>query len=57
MLIPDIAEFEERAAISQHDGGLSKRAAEDLAAKAQGFENAEAYWRWLADYVVDRKMP
>ncbi len=54
MSIPDIDRFEERAAIAEHDGGCSRRAAEDLAAQAQGFKNAEAYWQWLADYVVNR---
>ncbi|SFU21896.1 hypothetical protein [Sedimentitalea nanhaiensis] len=57
MLIPDIDAFEERAAIAEFDGGLSRRAAEDLAAQAQGFANADAYWQWLADYVVTRKIP
>ena len=52
--IPDIDAFEERAAIAQYDGGLSRRTAEDLAAQAQGFPDADAYWQWLADYVVKR---
>ena len=56
MLIPDIDAFEERAAIAQYDGGLSRKAAEDLAARQQGFANADAYWQWLADYVVARKL-
>ena len=55
--MPDIEEFEERAAIAEYDGGLSRRAAEDLAAQSQGFRNAEAYWQWLADYVVSGKLP
>ncbi|MEP2658025.1 MAG: hypothetical protein ABJH07_19980 [Sedimentitalea sp.] len=57
MLIPDIDAFEERAAIAQFDGGLSRREAEDLAAQSQGFVNADAYWQWLADYVVHRQPP
>ncbi len=57
MIVPDIDWFEERAAIAEHDGGLSRCAAEDLAAQAQGFSNADAYWQWLADYVVTRKPP
>ncbi len=55
--IPDIEEFEERAAIAEYDGGLSRSEAEDLAAQAQGFADAYTYWRWLADYVVHRKLP
>ncbi|WP_198654961.1 hypothetical protein [Albibacillus kandeliae] len=57
MNIPDIADFEERAAIAEYDGGLSRKEAEDVAARAQGFKNSDAYWRWLADYVVTRKLP
>ena len=57
MIVPDIEEFEERAAIAEYDGGLSRRAAEDLAAQCQGFPSADAYWQWLADYVVNRKVP
>lgn len=54
--IPDIDAFEERAAIIEHDGGLSRSEAEDRAAKAQGFRNAEHYWQALADYVVHRRL-
>lgn len=54
--IPDIEEFEERAAIHQYEGGLSRSRAEDLAAQAQGFKNAFAYWQWLADYVVKGRL-
>jgi len=57
MTIPDIDDFEERAAIAEYDGGLSRRAAEDLAARSQGFDDADAYWRWLAEYVLTRKIP
>lgn len=57
MTVPDIDAFEERAAIAEYDGGLTRSAAEDLAAQAQGFANADAYWQWLADYVVTRKAP
>jgi len=57
VLIPDIDAFEERAAIAQHDGGLSRVAAEDLAARQQGFRDREHYWQWLADYAVKRKLP
>ena len=50
--VPDIDAFEERAAIMQYDGGLNRREAEDLAAQAQGFRDADHYWLTLADYVV-----
>lgn len=56
-MIPDIDAFEERAAIAEYDGGLSREEAEDFAAQEQGFANAEAYWAWLAEYVVSRKVP
>lgn len=52
MLIPDIDAFEERAAIIEHDGGLSRSVAEDRAAQAQGFRDAAHYREVLADYVV-----
>lgn len=52
--IPDIEAFEERSAIAHYDGGLTKQAAEDLAAQAQGFPDAATYWQWLADYVVSK---
>jgi hypothetical protein len=54
--IPDIDAFEERAAIIQYDGGATRSRAEDLAAQAQGFRNAEHYWQVLADYVVTKKL-
>ncbi len=57
MSFPDIDAFEERAAIAEFDGGCTRKEAEDLAARAQGFRNAEAYWQWLADYVVNRRTP
>ncbi|HEY9817750.1 MAG TPA: hypothetical protein V6D20_18380 [Candidatus Obscuribacterales bacterium] len=52
--IPDIEAFEERAAISEYDGGLTRLQAEALAAQEQGFASAGAYWRWLAGYVSKR---
>ena len=55
--IPDIDAFEERAAIAQYDGGLSRKQAEDLAAQGQGFKDADQYWQWLADYVVNKRQP
>ncbi|MFP7572475.1 hypothetical protein [Marivita sp. S2033] len=57
MVPPNIEEFEERAAIAEFDGGLSRSEAEDVAAQDQGFISAQFYWQWLADYVVTRKMP
>jgi hypothetical protein len=56
MLIPDIDAFEERAAIVEYDGGLSRSRAEDVAARAQGFRDAAHYWQVLADYVVTGKL-
>jgi len=54
---PDIDAFEERAAIAEHDGGLSRGAAEDVAAREQGYDNADAYLATLADYVIYRRLP
>lgn len=54
--VPDIDAFEERAAIMQYDGGLSRSRAEDAAAQAQGFRDAAHYWQVLADYVVNRRL-
>ena len=56
MLIPDIDAFEERAAIMQYEGGLSRGQAEDRAAQAQGFRDADHYWQVLADYVVKKRL-
>ena len=53
-LIPDIDAFEERAAIAQYEGGLKRKEAENLAAQAQGFRDADHYWQWLAEYVLGR---
>ena len=57
--IPDIDAFEERAAIAQYDGDLSRRQAENLAAQGQGFKDAEQYWYWqlLAEYVLNKRQP
>ncbi len=54
--VPDIDAFEERAAIIQYEGGVARSKAEDLAAQAQGFRDAEHYWQVLADYVVSKKL-
>ena len=55
-IIPDIEAFEERAAIAEYEGGLSRSQAEDLAAQAQGFPSAATYWQVLADYVVTKRI-
>lgn len=57
MVPPNIEEFEERSAIAEFDGGLTRREAEDVAAQDQGFISAQYYWQWLADYVVNRCYP
>ena len=54
---PDIEAFEERAAIAEHDGGLTRAAAENVAAREQGYDTADAYWAVLADYVIHRRLP
>jgi len=54
--VPDIDAFEERAAIIQYDGGLSRSKAENLAAQGQGFKDAAHYWQVLADYVISRQL-
>ena len=56
VLIPDIEAFEERAAIAEYDGGLTRQDAEDLAAQAQGFQDREHYWAWLRVYVERMKV-
>ena len=40
---PNVEIFEERAAITEYDGGLSRADAEQLAAQCQGFENVVAF--------------
>jgi hypothetical protein len=54
--VPDIDAFEERAAVMQYDGGLSRSKAEDLSAQSQGFLDASHYWQVLADYVLTKKL-
>ena len=54
--VPDIEGFEERAAILQYDGGLSRFEAEDAAAQAQGFRDVAHYRQVLADYVVSGRL-
>ena len=53
-LIPDIDALEEWADITQYEGGLKRKQAEDLAAQVQGFQDADHYWQWLAEYVLGR---
>ena len=55
-LIPDIEAFEERAAMEQYDGGLTRLHAENLAARQQGFASAGVYWRWLVDYFSNHRL-
>ena len=55
-LMPDIDAFEERAAIMQYDGGLSRSMAEDRAAQAQGFRDAAHFREVLAEYVLNRRL-
>jgi hypothetical protein len=50
--VPDIDAFEERAAIIQYDGGLSRSKAEDLAAQAQGFRDAAQFREALIAYIL-----
>lgn len=54
---PDIAEFEERAALCQYESDATRVEAEDHAAQQQGFTDADHYWGWLADYVSRRSFP
>lgn len=46
--------WEERAAIMEFDGGLSREDAERLAAQAQGFQIKDV-WRWIE--VRDSVLP
>ena len=56
LLVPDIDAFEERAALMEYEGGISRLKAEDEAARAQGFRDASQYWQVLADYVVTKRL-
>ncbi len=55
--LPNIEEFEERAAICQFESEATKAEAEDLAAREQGFDDADDYWAWLAEYVLAKAVP
>jgi hypothetical protein len=54
--IPDIAAFEERAAIAEYEGGLTRLQAENLAAQEQGFASTGEDWPWLKSYVAKGKI-
>lgn len=54
--IPDIEAFEERAAIIEYDGRLSRSKAEDLAAQGQGFRDTAHFRQVLADYLLTGKL-
>ena len=55
-LIPDIAEFEQRAALCEFESEATREEAEDVAAQEQGFYDADHYWGWLAKYLENRGM-
>ncbi len=55
-LVPDIDAFEERAAILEYDGRMSRKQAEDAAAQAQGFRDAEHYREVLVNYVLTGRL-
>jgi hypothetical protein len=54
--VPDIDAFEERAAILEYEAGMTRKQAEDEAAKAQGFRDAAHYRQVLADYLLTGKL-
>jgi hypothetical protein len=54
LVIPDIEAFEERAAICQYEGQITRKQAEDFAARLQGFRDADHYFEWLTTYVLKR---
>jgi hypothetical protein len=56
-LVPDIDAFEERAAIIEYEGGLTKAEAEDGAAQAQGFRDAAHFRQVLTDYILTGRLP
>jgi len=55
-LIPDIDDFEERAALMEYEGGLSRSVAENRAAQAQGFRDAAQFREALAYYLHTGKL-
>jgi hypothetical protein len=59
---PDPGAFEERAAIIEHDGGLSRQQAKTQTAQEQGFDDAdslhgESVRRWTAEIERLAKLP
>ena len=54
---PDIVAFEERAAICEFESAATRAEAENQAARDQGFVDANDYWAWLADYVLEKTVP
>lgn len=42
-LVGDVDAFDERAAIAEFDGGMSRAEAEDFAAQSQGYDNVIAF--------------
>jgi hypothetical protein len=54
--VPDIDAFEERAAIMEYEGGLSRKAAENRAAQAQGFRDAAHFRQVLTDYILTGRL-
>ena len=56
-LLPNIEEFEHRAAICQFESEATKAEAEDLAAQDHGFADANGYWGWLGGFADNRETP
>ncbi len=61
-VVPDPDAFEERVAIIEFDGGQPRREAETLAAREQGFDDAdsvhgESVARWAAEIERVAKLP
>ncbi len=61
-ILVDENTYEERAAVAEHDGGLSRQEAETLAAQEQGFDDAdslhgESVRRWAAEIERLAKLP
>lgn len=54
MLIPNIEDFEQRAALCEYESDATRVEAEDHAAQQQGFRDRDHYWAVLAEYVANR---
>ena len=48
----DIDDFEERAAILEYDGGMTREKAEAFAAKCQGFDSVKKFWEATKERVT-----